>query len=173
MQAPSPLILTCQLNPEAQDLFTALRQKHFPPERNFLQAHLTLFHHLPPGEPEIVAGIEDMIRSYAPLVLPITEVVFTGRGVAYKVQSMELKALHLSLQQRWKTWLIPQDQQGLWPHITIQNKVDPWQARQLQQELAASFEPFEIRAEGLSLWEYQGGPWEFVRSFLFEGQKSF
>ncbi len=169
MDTPAPLILTCRLNPEAYDFFNALRAEHFPPDRNFIQAHLTLFHHLPAGEPDILTAIRDLSTRYAPFTLPVTGVVFTGKGVSYKIESRQLKELHGSLQQRWKAWLIPQDRQGLWPHITIQNKVEPWKARLLQQELEAGFKPFDITASGLNLWEYLGGPWRFLDSFQFEG----
>lgn len=40
-------ILTLHLDPTAQSRFEALRQRHYPPERNQIPAHLTLFHTLP------------------------------------------------------------------------------------------------------------------------------
>ena len=63
--------------------------------------------------------------------------------------------------------LTPQDKAGWRPHITIQNKVAPEQARQLQAKLAASWTPFEALGEGLLLWRYLGGPWELVEEFRF------
>ena len=44
---PAPLILTLKLDQASFTRLDALRQAHFPPERNWLSAHLTLFHHLP------------------------------------------------------------------------------------------------------------------------------
>lgn len=49
---PQPLVLTLKLDQTTFDLFNELRQQHFPPERNFLPAHVTLFHALP-GEHEL------------------------------------------------------------------------------------------------------------------------
>ena len=46
-----PLIVTLTLDAPARERFDALRRRHFPPERNHLAAHLTLFHALP-GELE-------------------------------------------------------------------------------------------------------------------------
>mgnify|MGYP004351873915 CR=1 FL=1 len=43
----SPLILTAQLPADLHRWATALRTEHFPPERNYLEAHVTLFHALP------------------------------------------------------------------------------------------------------------------------------
>lgn len=169
MAATPPLILTCLINQEAFDFFTDLRKKHFPSERNFLDAHLTLFHHLPADEPDILLAIQELCSGQPPFVLYIKEVVFTGKGVAYRIDCPPLKQLHHALQQRWQQWLIPQDRQGLWPHITVQNKVYPEEARALQKQLAAVFTPFEAMALGLSVWEYQGGPWSFQESCLFQG----
>ena len=169
MAATPPLILTCLLNQEAFDFFTGLRKEHFPPERNFLDAHLTLFHHLPAEEPAILQAVHDLCRQHPPIMLDVKEVVFTGKGVAYRIDSPALKQLHQTLQQHWRQWLIPQDRQGLWPHITVQNKVYPQEARALQKQLAARFTPFQATALGLSIWEYQGGPWGFRESCLFQG----
>ena len=47
-----PLIVTALLDEVAQERFDRLRREHFPPERNHLDAHLTLFHRLP-DDPEV------------------------------------------------------------------------------------------------------------------------
>ncbi|RYE24474.1 MAG: VWA domain-containing protein [Sphingobacteriaceae bacterium] len=92
-----------------------------------------------------------------------------GQGIklAYKVASENLSALHKQLQHRWQQWLIPQDKQRLWPHITIQNKVSLEESKALATTLSETFEPFEIYGTGLALWEYQGGPWRFIKNFPF------
>src|ERR1700712_5017184 len=43
----APLILTLALHGEDQARFDRLRIAHFPPERNLIPAHITMFHHLP------------------------------------------------------------------------------------------------------------------------------
>jgi len=165
----APLILTLALNTEAETFFDALRKQHFPPERNFLKAHLTLFHHLPPHEPQIRHDIETLCATQQIISLPVTQVVSIGRGVAYKIESTPLQQLHKHFQERWQPWLIPQDKQKLWPHITVQNKVAPQLAQELQQQLSTAFKPFTIQGTGLRLWNYLGGgPWELVQSFLFK-----
>jgi hypothetical protein len=95
-----------------------------------------------------------------------------GRGVMYTLDNPTLPALHKRLQRQWQPWLTPQDQQGLRPHITVQNKVDPAVARQLHEELAASFQPFEALGTGLALWAYRGGPWELQQRFSFGDAQS-
>ncbi|RYF80913.1 MAG: 2'-5' RNA ligase family protein, partial [Chitinophagaceae bacterium] len=115
----SPLILTLSLNEEAFLFFDRLRKQHFPTERNFLSAHLTLFHHLPSNETKILKDIllQTTIQSAFPLT--VTDVVSIGLGVAFKIESQPLVNLHKQLQQKWQDWLIPQDKQKLWPHITV------------------------------------------------------
>ena len=53
----APLIVTALLDEQAQEWFDRLRRNHFPPARNHLDAHLTLFHRLP-DDPVIVAALE-------------------------------------------------------------------------------------------------------------------
>lgn len=168
---PAPHILTLALNNEAETFFDTLRQRHFPPERNFLKSHLTLFHHLPPDEPIILEAIKTLCMQQELFTLHVVDVVSIGRGVAYKIESNTLQILHKQWQQQWQPWLIPQDKQKLWPHVTVQNKVAPQTARELLQQLQDLFTPFEIQGIGLRLWKYLGGPWELLETFLFEGKK--
>ena len=161
MTSPAPLILTLTLDAESQAFFDEQRRRYFPAKINYLSAHLTLFHALPGTEE---AAITDYLREVAarqaPLTLAATGVKFMGRGVMYALDCPPLAALHRRLQQHWQPWLSPQDQQGLRPHITVQNKVDPAEARTLHEQLAAGFESFEATGTGLALWAYKGGPWE-------------
>ena len=47
LKTRQPLILTAQIPETFLARFDRLRQIHFPPDRNFLRAHLTMFHRLP------------------------------------------------------------------------------------------------------------------------------
>ena len=49
MTAAAPIIVTALFGAEDQAWFDAERRRYFPAERNRVDAHLTLFHHLPPG----------------------------------------------------------------------------------------------------------------------------
>lgn len=172
MSDPSaPLILTLTLDADSQQFFNELRQQHFPPERNFLAAHVTLFHHLPGTEYAAVTDyLTEVAAAQAPLALTVTGLRFLGRGVAYSLENAELRGLHRALQTRWQAHLTPQDQQKLNPHVTVQNKVDPAVARALHAELATGFAPFEAVGTGLQLWAYRGGPWEALQTFAFENR---
>jgi hypothetical protein len=153
-----PLILTLKLEQPTFEHLDALRRAHFPPERNVIPAHLTLFHRLP-GEQE--AAIRETLRLLCATtpVLPLRflSLRFLGRGVAVEVESAELIALRRQLASVWSGWLSAQDRQGYCPHITIQNKVAPEQERELSAALTARWKPFEAAGEGLLLWRYL--PW--------------
>jgi hypothetical protein len=166
MVAP-PLIVTLALNAEAEAFFNDLRQLHFPSERNFLAAHLTLFHQLPAHAFQLIQHLEIVSTQQETIHLNVSSVVYTGRGVAYKLESPVLQHLHKQLQQQWQPWLIPQDKQKLWPHVTVQNKVPPHVARTLHQLLENVFVPFDVHGTGFRLWHYLDGPWELVHTFPF------
>ena len=166
--AAVPLILTLQMDERSQKRFDGLRELHFPPERNYLKAHLTLFHKLPgEREAEISADLREICRDQEPLTLTATGLLSLGRGVAFELSSPELVVLRRELAGRWEPWLGAQDRQGFKPHVTVQNKVLLERARTLHERLLATFSPFEVRAVGLSLWRYLGGPWESAGTFRF------
>lgn len=164
----APLIITLKINREAFHFFNGLRYQHFPQELNYLSAHLTLFHNLPADQPQIVSDIQQWCAQQKTITLQVTSVVSIGKGVAYKIESDTLLNMQQALQNKWKHWLIPQDQQKLWPHITVQNKVLPEQAQTLLQQLSSNFTPFEAYGRGICLWQYLGGPWKFMQTFSFD-----
>ncbi len=166
----APLILTLALDPAAQDRLDRLRAAHFPAERNYLRAHLTLFQHLPAAhEAAIRADLAAASAARAPLALRATEVRFFGQGVAYGFAAPELVALRDGLARRWWPDLTEQDRRPLRPHITVQNKVPAARARALYDALRADFTPFTIAGMGLLLWRYRGGPWEGAGTYPFAG----
>ena len=163
-----PLILTAVLDDPVQHRLDALRRAHFPPGRNHLDAHVTLFHHLPGTEREAVAdAVAEAVRAPAPAV-DLSGVRSLGRGVAVVLTSPALAALRADLARRWDGWLTAQDRGKRGDlHVTVQNKVTPEAARALHRRLAVSFAPERTRAVALALWRYAGGPWEPVARFAF------
>ena len=169
MPDSAPLILTLTLDAASQAFFDEQRRRYFPSKINYLSAHLTLFHALPGAEaPAILTDLAEVAAGQsAPLPLAVMGLKFMGRGVMYTLDNPDLPALHRRLQRQWQPWLTAQDGQGLRPHITVQNKVDPAVARALHAELSAGFIPFGAQGTGLALWTYRGGPWELRRLFPF------
>jgi 2'-5' RNA ligase len=167
--SPPPLILTLKLDAKSFDFFNQLRQQYFPPERNFLPAHITLFHALPNTQlEEIRQSLEEYANQTPPLFLTFPKLRFLGRGVAIEVDCPELIQLRQQLVDRWHHHLTRQDQQRYQPHITIQNKVPPDEARQVYEQLAKDWQPRTGCGEALLLWYYRGGPWELIEEFAFD-----
>jgi len=162
-----PLILTLELDEKTFQFFDDKRKIYFPKERNFLAAHLTLFHHLPAGEQTVRDEIELAAHQQPVFALSVAGMMFTGNGVAYKLESERLRDMHKGMQHSWQQWLIRQDKQTLRPHVTVQNKVSSERAKQLYEQLSESFVPFEASGTGLGLWEYLGGPWKLLANFPF------
>ena len=69
MDQPAPLILTLQLDERSFAFFGAQRRRYFPLERNFIPAHLTLFHALPG---EHLPSIEHDIAAWTSRQQPFT-----------------------------------------------------------------------------------------------------
>ncbi len=164
----APLVLTARLDAASLEYFDVLRTKHFPPERNFLAAHATLFHHLP-GEniDEIVERLETDAQMRPPFAVTFDSWRFLGRGVAMKITSVELVNFRNKLAACWQDRLTPQDRQKFQPHITIQNKTEPQAARELFEDMSRRHQPFEGVVIGTTLWSYLGGPWRLEKEFLF------
>lgn len=166
----APLILTLRFDEESFARFDAQRRQHFPPARNHIPAHLTLFHDLPGDRHgEIADGLASVVARQAPFHLKVSSLRFLGQGTAYAIDSPELQRLRAEIAGRWSAHLTRQDAQGFRPHVTIQNKTDAAIAKALFEQLSVSFVPFEAKATGLLLWRYRGGPWEPAGEHRFTG----
>ena len=164
-------VLTLKLDDRSFAFFDDLRQRHFPPGRNAVPAHLTLFQQLPGGRArEIKALLSSLVARQKPLALTVREVKAIGTGVAYFLDAPALMALRDGLADEWRPWLSDQDGAPYWPHVTVQNKVAPKTAQSLARQLAGEFRPFEVTGAGLILWRYLGGPWQQERDFRFAGR---
>ena len=164
------LILTLALDEASQDWFQDLRTRWFPPERNIVPAHLTLFHNLPGAELDsIAATLRTACAGTAPTSLAVQGPWSLGRGVAYRLHSPDLAAFRARLVGAFEPWLTAQDRAGFRPHVTVQNKADPAEAKALLEQLQHGFEPFEVVGQGVQLWRYLGGPWEAVERLPFAG----
>ncbi len=161
--------MTAQFDEQADAYFQELRQRHFPPEINFVGAHLTLFHQLPGNvEDAILREVARVATETAPFAVDVAGPMKLGRGVALRIDSAALTALRARLAGSFEQWLIKQDRQKFRPHVTIQNKVAPHVAAALFDHLAATLPPVTAIIEGLQLWRYQHGPWSPVAAFPFQ-----
>ena len=164
-----PLILTAELAPEDFAWLDALRRHHFPPERNQLSAHLTMFHALPPfAEGEARQALASLSTEPAPRAF-ISSVINLGGGVAFRIASDELDQMRAYIADRFHGLLTTQDAEGWSAHVTIQNKVSPRVARALIDALGTAYDRRPVRISGLGLHRYLGGPWETLRVYPFRG----
>jgi hypothetical protein len=145
----------------------AQRRTHFPPERNQLRAHLTMFHHLVPSLEEELCQRVKLLTREAPPQARLSGLINLGGGVAYRVDSEGLIAVRESLAEAFWDTLIPQDRAGWRAHVTVQNKVKADAARTLLAALSAKFTPRPLTIAGLAVFRYVGGPWELVGAWRF------
>jgi 2'-5' RNA ligase len=164
----APIIVTALLGRADQAAFDALRREHYPPERNVLPAHLTLFNHLPPSvEDELKRRLSEATRGMRAPVAKAAGLMSLGRGVAVKIESPGLAATRRELCEAFAGLLMPQDAGSWRPHVTIQNKVAPSMAKLLMSALAKEFRPREVEISGLASWWYRGGSWEPLSRHMF------
>lgn len=163
-----PIIATATMGAADQRFFDALRSAHFPPDRNHLAAHITLFHQLPPsGLDELDRLFRTIVADTPPPAAMLREVYSLGRGVAFRIDSPDLLAVRARIADRFAGMLTAQDQGVPRLHITVQNKVTGAEAKALLASLTADFRPRALTIAGLAAYHYRGGPWEpaFARSF--------
>jgi hypothetical protein len=135
-------------------------------------AHLTLFRTLPPSAEEEVRRSLSRAACAAAPAAEVSGVMDLDRGVALRISSPELDAMRDELAADFRGLLGAQDQGGWAPHVTIQNKANPRQARALLRDMRASFEPRPIEITGLQLIRYLEGEWEPLARWSFRGVRS-
>ena len=166
--APAPIIVSALFGRRDQGWFDAMRAEHFPPERNQLAAHCTLFHHLPPSiEDELKHRLTQATRGVRAPDARVAGLMSLGRGVAYRIDAPGLAAIRRDLCEAFHPLLTPQDAGGWRPHVTIQNKVSPAIAKVLLATLSHGFAPRSVELTGVATWWYRGGPWEPLSRHMF------
>jgi hypothetical protein len=165
MTMDTTYILTAEIDPDNFAWLDGLRRQHFPPERNFLPAHLTLFHRLSPQQRARLPSLELLS---AAIPVHFDRVVFLGFGVALHVQSVELEQLRQKIRAEMGGEFSRQDSQPWKPHVTIQNKASAEAARKLQRALEQDFSARAGLVTGLLVWEYLGGPWKLADRIAFD-----
>lgn len=166
-----PLIVTAELGAIDHAWLDGQRRQYFPPERNQLPAHLTMFHALPPSAE---AEARDRLAALAALEPPpratVAGLMNLGGGLAYRIVSGDLDRIRGELADSLHGLLSAQDAGGWRPHVTIQNKVAPNAARDLQALLERGFTPRPLAVHGLGLHRYRDGPWEKLGVYAFRGR---
>lgn len=172
---PHPFILTAAIPEPLRGYAEGLRRAHFPPERNHLHAHVTLFHSFAPSLlEELKSYLPSLVREFAAPKGRVSGILDLGKGTAIRLEAPELLGIRALIADHFHGMLTDQDLHEPRPHITIQNKVAKDEARSLQAALSGEIErwtqrpPFAFPA--LELHRYLGGLWEHVKSFPFRGK---
>lgn len=168
MPSGGAILILAVLPPDILGWADCLRRAHYPPERNRLPAHVTLFHGLPPSaEGEVHARLKSIAATTPPVEAKITGVMDLGGGTALKVESTGVVAIHAELAEQLHGIVQQQDLRPLQLHITLQNKVPEQEARKLQAQLAGQRIDRSFRFTGLSTHRWDGDLWQFERSWPF------
>ncbi len=162
-----PLIITADLGPSDFAWLDRQRREHFPPERNQLAAHLTMFHALPPSLEDEVRRFLKAVTAIARPPATIAGLMNLEGGVAYRVASPALESIREQIADHFHGSLTAQDAGGWRPHVTIQNKVASGVAKALLETLEGDFNPRPLAIQGLALYRYLGGPWDTLGRFAF------
>lgn len=167
----APLVVTAELPADLQGWATGLRRAHFPPERNFLDAHVTLFHALPPQcEGEARALLARLCAEYAPVPARLVGAMPLGKGTALRLASPAMLELRDMIADHFHGMLTGQDSHRPHLHVTVQNKVTVAEAKALQAELEMQLVPRDFAFAGLALHAYRGGPWDLLGRWTFRGR---
>ena len=116
------LIVTALLPPDIFAWAEGLRRAHFPPERNLVPAHLTLFHALPPSaEDEARRLLARTAREWTPVAASISRLLDLGKGTALAVDSAGMVALRADLAHHLHGLLSAQDDHPpvSYTHLTL------------------------------------------------------
>ena len=165
-----PLLVTAELPTELLEWADAIRRAHYPPERNRLRAHVTLFHGLPPSSrDEVRQLLGEVASAFAAPSAKVSGLMDLGRGTAYAIKSPGMVALHQFLSGRLHGLIQQKDARQLRLHVTVQNKVARSDAKALQALLQADFRPRGFRFRGFGLYGWDGSLWNFEHLHPFRG----
>jgi hypothetical protein len=168
----SPFIVTAELPRDVFAWADRLRRAHYPPERNKLEAHVTLFHSFAPSLREGLRGYLPRIAGeYPPAAARIVGLMDLGTGTALEIRSAAMLAIRETIADHFHGALTAQDSHRPRLHITIQNKVAPGEAKALQRELGATLAQRDFAFAGLGLHLYCDGTWEALGRWHFRGKQ--
>ncbi|MEP7221986.1 MAG: 2'-5' RNA ligase family protein [Novosphingobium sp.] len=173
----APLIITAELPADLAHWADSLRREHYPPERNQLKAHVTLFHAMAPSlMGELKTLLAALAGECAPPPARLSGLLPLGGGTALAIDCPAMLAIREDIASHFHGALTSQDSHAPRLHITVQNKVSPQEAKALQRELSAQLDGahgiglgYPFRFAGLALHHYRGGPWEPAGRWSFRG----
>jgi hypothetical protein len=128
---------------------------------------LTLLHRLDGAQISRLRELRSNLSAEPSIALEFRSLKLTGRGVAIEVCSSGLDSLHSAVVAVAAGTLSRQDQQTFRPHVTVQNKVLPQEAKETLSALATRFAPWRGAGSALLIWRYLNGPWGLEHELPF------
>ena len=169
----APFIVTAELPGDILAWADSLRREHYPPQRNKLAAHVTLFHSFAPSlRDELPRVLARLAGEYARPAAQIDSLMSLGTGTALAIRSPGMLAIREHIAEMFHGALTAQDSHAPRLHITVQNKVAPRESKALQRQLSATLEPREFAFTGLGLHLYCETHWDSVGIWSFRGKQS-
>lgn len=166
-----PLLVCAELPDDVLAWADGLRRAHYPPERNRLRAHVTLFHGLPPSASDAVEDVLARLAArHAPPEARIAGLMDLGHGTALAVDSPVIAVLHAEIAAALHGLIQQRDARRLRPHITVQAKVGRAEAEALQRELRPRITSCSFRFRGFGLYRWDGALWNFAKLHPFRGK---
>lgn len=148
------------MDEESEQKLSQLRKRYFPESRNFLKAHITLFH----SAPEEICDLWKFGTKN--LEVRFLNPFFLGKGFAVEASCPEISN-HRKKLLSMDYPFTPQDLSLKKLHVTIQNKEEPGKARKDFEIFKAEWQNFSGEIRGVSIWTYLNGPWKHDRDVLF------
>ena len=168
----APFIVTAELPGDILAWADALRRAHYPPERNKLAAHVTLFHSFAPSlREELHRTLGQLAGEYARPEASIDGLMPLGTGTALAIRSPAMLAIREHIAEHFHGALTAQDSHAPRLHITIQNKVTSAVATALQRELSATLKQRDFAFTGLGLHIYRETHWDSIGTWPFRGKQ--
>lgn len=161
------LVICLQFDKNAQNIFETARQEHYPRHHNHAPAHCTVLHKVPMEH----AGLRSLLTD-PPAAMPFTaevgRLLLYPNGVAYSLSAPQLHSIYSAMQKTFAGYLVAADRKPFSPHVTIQNRVTAFKAKQLHRRLSETFKPFPVEVHGLSIYTYHRGNWEVKETISFK-----
>ena len=167
-----PFIVTAELPPDVLAWADGLRRRHYLPERNWLKAHVTLFHAFAPSlRDELHGMLGGIAAEFAPAAARIDRLMDLGSGTALAIHSPAMLAIRQRIADHFHGALTAQDGHQPRLHITIQNKVTSQAAQTLQAALGPDLASRSFRFKGLGLHRYRNPHWEAAGTWALRGKQ--
>lgn len=168
MPGSKAILILAALPPDIFAWADGLRRKYYPPERNRLPAHVTLFHGLPPSAAgEVQARLQALAAQLPPPAAQITGIMDLHGGTALRIRSAGMEATHAELAAQLHGIVQQRDRHDLQLHITLQHKVPLAQARDLQAQLAKMDYQRSFHFTAFATHRWDGELWRFERKWPF------